>query len=323
MKDKVDFTNIIQYLQKKRLDLLLERQEQDICISQKQIEMEDIVNHSNTTELFKTDSIVKIENEIYELITRLDEINAEISQIDNFITNLNSNVQSQKDYNEYNDFKNSSIENGKNIILLQEEDRRRISRELHDSPLQNLTYLVHKLELCDLLMKQDPDKACHEIKNVSSNIKSIINEIRDIIYDLRPMSFDDLGFRDSVMFMLNRLNSNKKLFLNVTIDDVSCENVYLINFYRIIQEAFINILKHSNAATATIEFKENDDSYSIHIADDGDGFSFEMIQSQNYAHYGIVLLKERVSLLGGSIKIESNLGEGTFVDIIVKKEDIS
>ena len=51
MKDKVDFTNIIQYLQKKRLDLLLERQEQVICISQKQIEMEDIVNHSNYTEL--------------------------------------------------------------------------------------------------------------------------------------------------------------------------------------------------------------------------------------------------------------------------------
>ena len=134
-----------------------------------QIEMEDIVNHSNYTELFKTDSIVRLENEIYELITRLDEINAEISQIDTFITNLNSNVQSQKDYNEYNDFKNISIENGKNIILLQEEDRRRISRELHDSPLQNLTYLVHKLELCDLLMKQDPDKASNEIKNVSSN----------------------------------------------------------------------------------------------------------------------------------------------------------
>ena len=102
MKDKVDFTNIIQYLQKKRLDLLLERQEQDICISQKQIEMEDIVNHSNYTEILKTDSIVRLENEIFELITRLDEINAEISQIDTFITNLNSNVQSQKDYNEYN-----------------------------------------------------------------------------------------------------------------------------------------------------------------------------------------------------------------------------
>ena len=83
MKDKVDFTNIIQYLQKKRLDLLLERQEQDICISQKQIEMEDIVNHSNYTELLKTDSIVRLENEIYELITRLDEINAEIDSVRN------------------------------------------------------------------------------------------------------------------------------------------------------------------------------------------------------------------------------------------------
>lgn len=322
MKDKVDFTNIIQYLQKKRSDLLLERQEQDICISQKQIEIEDIANESIHTDVFRTDTLLKLENEIYTLITKLDEIDAEISQIDTFISNLNSTVQATNDYTEYNDFKNISNEYGKNIILLQEEDRRRISRELHDSPLQNLTYLVHKLELCDLLMSQDIDKARDEIKNVVLNIKSIINEIRNIIYDLRPMSFDDLGFRESVLFMLNRLNNNKKIFLNVIIDDVSCEKVYLINFYRIIQEAFINILKHSKASTVTIKFKECDDCYTLQIADDGEGFSYEEIQSQKYTHYGILLMKERVSLLGGTIRIESNVGEGTFVDIYVKKEVI-
>lgn len=320
MKDKTDFTNIIQYLQKKRSDLLVERQEQDICISQKQIEMEDIANHSDQPDVFKTDTLLKLENDIFNLITKIEEIDAEISQIDTFISNLNSTVNISSDFSEYNDYKNFSKEKGKNIILLQEEDRRRISRELHDSPLQNLTYLVHKLELCDLLMNQDIDKARDEIKNVVLNIKSIINEIRNIIYDLRPMSFDDLGFRDSVMHMLNRLNENKKLFLNVSIDDVSCEKVILINFYRIIQEAFINILKHSKASTATIQFKECDDCYSLHIADDGDGFSYEEMQSQKYAHYGLILMKERVSLLGGTIRIDSNVGEGTFVDIYVKKE---
>ena len=81
------------------------------------------------------------------------------------------------------------------ILNIQEEDRQRIARDLHDSSLQNLTHLLHKIELCSLYIDEDSVKAKLELSVVNKVLRETIDEMRNIVYDLRPMTFDDLGLK--------------------------------------------------------------------------------------------------------------------------------
>lgn len=85
-----------------------------------------------------------------------------------------------------------SLDERLNIISIQEEERQRIARDLHDASLQNLAHLVHKIELGSLYIDKDPIQAKLELAAVSKNLKEIIEDIRNTIYDLRPMTFDVL-----------------------------------------------------------------------------------------------------------------------------------
>ena len=84
------------------------------------------------------------------------------------------------------------------VLDVQEKERQRIARDLHDSSLQNLTHLVHKVELSSLYIDQDPIKAKLELATVEQGLRKVIDDIRNRIYDLRPMSFDDLGLKETL-----------------------------------------------------------------------------------------------------------------------------
>ena len=91
---------------------------------------------------------------------------------------------------------------------IQELDRKRIAKELHDVSLQNLSHLIHKLELASLYMDKDLVHAKLQIASVSKDINSIIDEIRGIVYDLRPVIFDDLGLKQALEKNLDRIKDN-------------------------------------------------------------------------------------------------------------------
>ena len=130
-------------------------------------------------------------------------------------------------------------ENGRDYdaLRIQEEDRQRIARDLHDTSLQNLAHLVHKIELSSMYIDKDPLRAKLELSVVSKNLKSVIEEIRNTIFDLRPMSFDDLGLKSALERLIDLINENHIYEADVHIDDVSCENnLVLVSIYRVVQE---------------------------------------------------------------------------------------
>ena len=94
------------------------------------------------------------------------------------------------------------------MLDIQEKERQRIARELHDSSVQNLTHLIHMIELSSMFIDQDPIRAKLELASCSKNLKSVIDEIRETIFNLRPMSFDDLGFKQSIDDLITKLKSN-------------------------------------------------------------------------------------------------------------------
>lgn len=201
-------------------------------------------------------------------------------------------------------------------INFQEDDRQRIARDLHDSSLQNLAHLVHKLELCHLYIDQDPLKAKLELSLVSKNLKEVMNEIRNTIFDLRPMSFDDLGLKAGLERLLERINEKKEYEIISDIDDVSCEKKFiLVYIYRIVQEGLNNIVKHAVAKKIFFHCKIVDEVCVIDIEDDGKGFCEELEEGKVDKHFGLSSMRERVELLNGTIDISSSEGNGTKIHI--------
>lgn len=205
-------------------------------------------------------------------------------------------------------------EDGMTVLNIQEEDRQRIARDLHDTSLQNLAHLIHKIELCSLYIDEDTIKAKLELSVVNNIIKKTIDEIRNIIFDLRPMTFDDLGLKAALERLLATLNENQKYFLESDIDDVSCENnLILVSIYRVVQECLNNIDKHADADKIFFSCKNHKGSCVITVQDDGKGFDPE--RSPEGRHFGLSLMQERVRLINGSISISSKKNEGTCIKI--------
>lgn len=198
------------------------------------------------------------------------------------------------------DFANCDI----SILNLLETDRKRIARELHDSSLQNLTHLVHKIELSSLYMDKDIVNAKLELSVVIKILKETIDEIRNTIFNLRPMAFDDLGLKAAVERLIFSVNESKRFQIEQQVEDVSCKNdLVLLSVYRIIQECVNNIQKHSQAEKIWINCKSVNDVCIIDVSDDGIGMDSNMVAIDK--HFGILMMKERVELLKGTIRFSA------------------
>lgn len=225
-------------------------------------------------------------------------------------------------------FKENNQDNYKHLMVLdiQEKERQRIARELHDSSLQNLTHLVHNIELGSMFIDQDPIRAKLELATCIKNLKGTINEIRETVFNLRPMSFDDLGFKQCIENFIDNMRQQynnceiesdvKELKLDkFTEQEKENANLLMVTIFRIIQEAVINSLKHSNAEKILLDITQKNKKCYINISDNGKGFTVESVMKNK--HFGLSIMKERINLLNGKIKIDSKLNQGTNIEIIV------
>lgn len=204
------------------------------------------------------------------------------------------------------------------IFDIQEKERQRISRDLHDSSLQNLTHTIHKLELASLYIDKDPIQAKLEIAEISKDIREVIEEIRNTIFDLRPMQFDDFGLKDSVEQLIEKIKKDSSINIKCDIDNnINSNNKnILLTIFRIIQECINNAIKHSNGSLIELKIKKIGECFDIIITDDGEGFNVsEVFSEKAKRHFGLMILEERVNILNGTINIESEIEKGTKVHV--------
>ncbi len=209
------------------------------------------------------------------------------------------------------------------VMDVQEKERQRIARDLHDSSLQNLTHLVHKVELSSLYIDQDPVKAKLELATIESGLRKVIDDIRNRIYDLRPMTFDDLGLREALCNIFSLMNLDGKFEILTDIDEIdegSSEeekNFFLIMIYHIIKECVVNAIKHSEGNRIVVSFKNQEKAYLIKISDNGIGFDIEKVAKKD-RHFGLLVVEERVFLLGGEMRINTQNGTSIEIEILKK-----
>ena len=212
---------------------------------------------------------------------------------------------------------------GIKILQIQEEERRRIAREMHDGLAQQLSRVLINAELSAKMLDKDINLARRELNSLKLELRDSIGSIRRLIYDLRPMSLDDLGLfatikRDVEVFQKNNPTQNVQLFLTDDLEKKSwnMSETVMLTVYRIFQEALANIQKHSRAKNVRINMKTERNTLLIEIEDDGIGLPRLATARKAVDHgFGLSIMKERVDLLRGEINIQSVPGAGTQIQI--------
>jgi two-component system sensor histidine kinase DegS len=220
------------------------------------------------------------------------------------------------------DYIQNIAEKGLSILEAQEIERQRIARDLHDTTVQNLTSLVHKSELCVKLIDIDMIRSKLELNAMSNTLKIVINDMRGIIYNLKPMTLDDLGLTITVQRFANRLMSANNIQVRVVANEEVKDILPVIKLtvFRIIQEACNNVIKHANADLINIDIMYNENNVTVSIKDNGIGFNSDNSNSnssEQSSSFGLSIMKERISLLSGTLEIKSEKKKGTNVTISV------
>ncbi len=207
------------------------------------------------------------------------------------------------------------------IIKAQEDERRRIARDMHDGPAQAMSNVVLKAEICEKMAEVDLDKAITELKNLKEVVRSCLKDVRRVIYDLRPMSIDDLGLKPTLQKYIENFSQQHGIQIELRIwgeiNRVKDSNI-ILTVFRVVQECLNNIRKHANASYACVQLECADMSLTLRIKDDGDGFDVSSLNEFNrdeIGGFGVFGMKERVELLDGTFSIESSFGIGTTVRV--------
>ncbi len=200
----------------------------------------------------------------------------------------------------------NQIEFSNKLIESQEAERKRIAAELHDSLGQNLLIANNELQL---LLKKPLDIS-EGLEGLTSIIKESIEEVREISHNLHPHLLDRLGLTKAIEAMVKKMShaSQIKFDLDIEAIDDLLPAKSQIHFYRIIQEALNNTVKHSNANSAFITIRKSGNQIQTIIKDDGKGFQEG---SHTLEGLGIKDMKERTRLISGNFHLSSKTGSGT------------
>ncbi|MFD0673646.1 sensor histidine kinase [Cohnella sp. GCM10027633] len=211
---------------------------------------------------------------------------------------------------------------GLKIILAQEDERKRIAREIHDGPAQSLANLVLRTEIAErLLDTKDLQIVRNELIDLKSQIRYGLEEIRKIIFNLRPMALDDLGLVPTLRKFVQDFEERTRI--RAVFDTAGKEkrlpSAMEAALFRLVQEAFNNALKHAQSTFVSLEIAFKENTVELRVEDNGVGFNLEavMARARYDSHFGLIGMKERVELLQGKIEFISAVGQGTKLNIEV------
>ena len=271
------------------------------------------------TNSFNKNKISELQEEQKAVIEQLSNLQDQLGEIEYKIEEISSIIRVVKeDTNGIPKIDNDNKDTYESrIAVLQtvEADRQRIARELHDSTTQNLTALVHKIELCTKLLDVDPVRCKLELFTVGKTLREIIEDTRNLIYYLRPMSFDDMGFDITIERALEKFNQSNNVLCQYHVEGepYAIDSVLQITLLRVIQEACNNVIKHAEASKVDVTLLYEQNKIILSIKDDGIGFDTDKISEisrKDNSGFGLSMMKERVYLLSGKLEIQSSPQNG-------------
>jgi len=199
------------------------------------------------------------------------------------------------------------------IIKAQEDERRRIAREIHDGPAQSLANIILRLEITEKLLAIDYQKAKKELHDLNILVRENLKDIRRIIFDLRPIVLDSKGIVETIKEYIKNYEKTYGIqcFLNVEGIENNVNSSIKIALFRLVQEGMTNVAKHANSSKCEILLQFSENLIKGQIIDYGTGFNVEQVFENPAEKFGLIGMKERIEMYSGKFSIKSTIGKGT------------
>jgi signal transduction histidine kinase len=219
--------------------------------------------------------------------------------------------ESSQRYQEIEQARSELKELSARLVVAQEDERKAISRELHDEVGQTLSAMLVGLgNLAADLPPAVAAQAARHLASIRSLAEASVRSVRNITLLLRPSMLDDLGLLPALQWQARELSKRSGLVVDVAADGVpeDLSDQYKTSIYRVVQEALHNCEQHAHAKHLRVTVRRQEDSLVLSIQDDGRGF-----QPETERGMGLLGIEERINNLGGTLTIDSELGNGTLI----------
>lgn len=259
-----------------------------------------------------------LERRIADLLCTIERADQLVSQVTTVITYLTSDL---KNVGEALETARHKQEFGIRIIQAQEEERKRLSRDIHDGPAQMLANVLIRSGLIEkTYAEKGPLLAFNELSDLKEMVRNALYEVRRIIYNLRPMALDDLGLIPTLKKYLSTIGEyekNVEIHFRTAGPEQRFQSDFEVSVFRLVQESVSNALKHGNAKDIWVKIEWLRDIMNIIIKDNGQGFDQKEVKDKSF---GLIGMRERIDLLKGNMTISSTIGSGTTIHFQIPLE---
>jgi two-component system sensor histidine kinase DegS len=209
------------------------------------------------------------------------------------------------------------------LIQAQEDERRKISRQIHDGPAQALSNFILQTEIALRLFDNDQERAREELSNLKAAATASFANVRDFIFDLRPMMLDDLGLVPTVRRYAEAFKDKTGMDLNLVVTGTERRMASHIEVlvFRAIQDLLANVREHAQATQVKIMIDISDKQVRATLEDNGKGFDAVILENEKYHESGLTRLKQQIAQFGGTCEVDSSPGQGTRVALSVPTGD--
>lgn len=203
-------------------------------------------------------------------------------------------------------------------VTAQEQERERISRELHDETGQALTALLVQLKLFERMPDMNAVSALAQ--DLRELVVQTLDEVRRLARDLRPSTLNDLGLVPTLDWYIKAYRQNTTLDVEFIVDVPEGARLMRLTeliLYRVVQEALTNVVRHASAAHVSVRLEQDDKAVRLSIRDDGAGFDVANTLNAQERSLGLLGMRERVELIGATLRLDSAPGKGTCLQVEV------
>lgn len=206
------------------------------------------------------------------------------------------------------------------VLVAQEEERRRTSIRIHDGPAQVMANVIMRLEYCERLARKDATKAAKELVDVRRELEGVLAEVRRLIFDLRPMTLDDLGLIPTLQQLVEQERKLQPFDLQLLVRGPfeRFGKAAETHFYRIVQEGLWNAARHARPTHVQIRLQIEPEAVTLVVEDDGAGLD----PSAEAPGTGMGEIRRRVAALGGRVAWEPRMGGGCRLQVEVPRAQL-
>lgn len=213
------------------------------------------------------------------------------------------------------------------VIKAQEEERKRIARELHDETSQSLTGLVIGIRMVQEIVPDYMPDVQERLENINDLAHATLNEVHTMAVRLRPSVLDDLGLAAALRSHAKEYTENTGIPVEMQLLGMSHRLTPELEtvLYRVIQEALTNVARHSNATSCRVTLRRKEQVIQGVIEDNGQGFDSQTVMLSDEKGRGLGLhgMNERIELVGGSLEFDARPAKGTtiFIEVPLQSEE--